>query len=704
MDNVFRGSIVKKMILGICIPTMLIFGVAAFSVLKTVEKPVTTLQQQELTAKSQIASAQISEFFTKQKEVVKQMAANSAIQDIMLRVGPGAKVVEDPGFKSIERTLDNIHAMDPDVISAAWIADEDTSQLYMSNDYIADDGSWQIHQRPWYIEMEAANGLIMSEPYIDVATNTLVSTIAMPIYAPNSKKIIGATGLDFSLGSLDTQMGNYKIGENGFFVLTTKNGGIICHPDDAMIGKNITEVNISDNIRTLLQSGEEGFLKYQSDGKDSYGFVSRIGDTGWSVTSGLPEEEYFKTLNAIKTNVGIVAGIGLILLGACIFIISIGIAKPLKRLTVITDALANGELDVDVNVKSNDEIGHLASSMVLLVGRLKDYIAYINEISDLLKKMGQGNLTLDFKQSYDGEFAIVKEALTNTSELLNETLTQINATAEQVSSGSNQVSAGAQSLSQGATEQASSIQELAATIEDISNQIEQTAENALKAKQISMSTNETTAQGQRQMQEMITAMEEISRTSTEIGKIIKNIDDIAFQTNILALNAAVEAARAGTAGKGFAVVADEVRNLAGKSAESAKNTATLIESAIRAIENGSKIVSETATSLEAVVSGSQKTAEVIQYIADASDEQAKSISQVSLGVEQVSAVVQTNSAAAEESAATSEELSAQAQVLKELISKFQLKETDKNYFGYDSYEDNYNATEDTSHHYDSGKY
>ncbi|NCC88476.1 MAG: hypothetical protein EOM05_11555 [Clostridia bacterium] len=263
----------------------------------------------------------------------------------------------------------------------------------------------------------------------------------------------------------------------------------------------------------------------------------------------------------------------------------------------------------------------------------------------------------------------------NTSEMLNSTLYEFNVASDQVASGSNQVASGAQALSQGATEQASSIEELSATVNEITTQIKETAENAEKAKQISIDASVATNQSQQQMEKMIAAMNEISNTSNEIGKIIKNIDDIAFQTNILALNAAVEAARAGLAGKGFAVVAEEVRNLAGKSAESAKITATLIESSLNAINNGSKIVSDTAKSLEDVVIGSKNSSEVIQSIADASIEQSQSIAQVNIGIGQISDVVQTNSATAEESAAASEELSGQAQMLKELISKFKLKNT-----------------------------
>jgi len=396
-------------------------------------------------------------------------------------------------------------------------------------------------------------------------------------------------------------------------------------------------------------------------------------------SSGIP----MKNVNAIKDENEKNLTVTLVLSSSIVFAISIGIiyvlasgiTKPLIKITDITDHLAKGDLDTEVDIKSKDEIGKLAVSMGTLVDRLKSYIAYINEISELLKQIGEGDLDLTFKQTYDGDFAIIKDALMNTSDMLNRTLSEFNVSADQVSSGSNQVAAGAQALSQGATEQASSIEELSATISEITSQIKDTAENAEKAKKISIDANVATNHSQQQMEKMIAAMNEISIASNEIGKIIKNIDDIAFQTNILALNAAVEAARAGVAGKGFAVVAEEVRNLAGKSAESAKSTATLIESSLDAINKGSKIVSDTAKSLEEVVEGSKKSAEVIQSIADASIDQSQSIAQVNIGIAQISDVVQTNSATAEESAAASEELSGQAQMLKELINKFKLKNT-----------------------------
>jgi len=291
-----------------------------------------------------------------------------------------------------------------------------------------------------------------------------------------------------------------------------------------------------------------------------------------------------------------------------------------------------------------------------------------------LDSLAEGDCTVETHEDYKGDFVTIKTALNTIVSNLNRMFSDINQSADQVASGADQVSSGAQALSQGATEQASSIEELSASITEIAGQVNQNATNSAAANKTSIEASAEVTHGNEQMQQMIGAMVEISDSSKQIGKIIKTIEDIAFQTNILALNAAVEAARAGTAGKGFAVVADEVRNLASKSAEAAKNTTVLIESSIKAVENGTKIADETGKSLSVIIEGVQKTSDLIAEISKSSNEQATAINQVTQGVDQISAVVQTNSATSEESAATSEELSGQAQVLKDTLAFFKLKE------------------------------
>lgn len=350
------------------------------------------------------------------------------------------------------------------------------------------------------------------------------------------------------------------------------------------------------------------------------------------------------------------------------------ITKPVAEIDEVARKIADGNLNESIHYSSKDELGKLSANFNKTVIRLRDYVNYIDEISNVLKQIASGNLVFQLTYDYAGEFAKIKDALNQISASLNHTLGQINQSADQVAAGSDQVSSGAQALSQGATEQASSVEELAATINEISNHVQQNAEHAKQANYQAKETAEELEQGKRQMSNMTAAMEKINQSSSEISKIIKTIEDIAFQTNILALNAAVEAARAGVAGKGFAVVADEVRNLASKSAEASKNTASLIEATLHAVQDGTTIAKETASSLDRIVLSSEKSAELVQEISKASQEQASSIVQVTQGIDQISSVVQTNSATAEESAAASEELSGQAQILKDLISQFKLME------------------------------
>jgi len=349
------------------------------------------------------------------------------------------------------------------------------------------------------------------------------------------------------------------------------------------------------------------------------------------------------------------------------------ILTPVIEIKTAAKALADGDFSAQITYSSRDELGELSESMQSLMHTV---VSIIKDMDRVLHELAKGNFTVSADQNniYCGDFASLKTSLEDITQQLSFTLSQINQASEQVAVGANQVSNGAQALSQGTTEQASSIQELSATIAEVTDQITQTADHARTANQNVELTGANLSSSNEQMKSMVAAMNEISLKSTEISKIIKVIEDIAFQTNILALNAAVEAARAGDAGKGFAVVADEVRNLASKSAEAAKSTTTLIEDTLAAVKNGSSMAAATAASLEKSADAMQAVVAKIEEIAAASDQQAQSVSQINIGVEQISSVVQTNSATAEESAAASEELSGQAQMLESLVGRFRLRE------------------------------
>lgn len=358
-------------------------------------------------------------------------------------------------------------------------------------------------------------------------------------------------------------------------------------------------------------------------------------------------------------------------------LVALSISRPIKACAERLVLLSEGDIHTMVpDATSKDETGIMLNALKMTTEFMN---TIIGDIGHGLGEMANGNLTVAPAVEFKGDFISLKDSMEMILTSLNNTLGQINLASDQVSGGSDQVSSGAQALSQGATEQASSIEELAATITEISAQIKQNSDNAQAANGLSNEAGAGATESNKQMQEMIIAMGDISSKSNEIGKIIKTIDDIAFQTNILALNAAVEAARAGAAGKGFAVVADEVRNLAQKSAEAAKNTTALIEDTVAAVENGTKIADETAKSLQKVVEKIVMVGDKIDQIAKASEAQATASIQVTTGVDQISGVVQINSATAEESAAASEELSGQAQLLKDLVGEFRLR--DDNNFG-----------------------
>ena len=395
------------------------------------------------------------------------------------------------------------------------------------------------------------------------------------------------------------------------------------------------------------------------------------------IFAGLSMAEAASQIN-LTVVLSFLAGVALIILG----IVAVGayikraVSRPLFRLTILAQTLEQGDLGLNqhetmtVDIHSDDEIGLLAQSFDGTISRLRNYIG---EISSVLESVADGDLTPQITQEYIGDFASIRTSVNDIIQKLNSTIGQIVASSEHVANGADQMSTASQALNQGAMEQSGAVEGLEETMREVSERIQQTAENAQHAREQVGEMGLQLAESNQKMQEMITAMGEINDSSDAIGKIIKTIEDIAFQTNILALNAAVEAVRAGEAGKGFSVVADEVRNLASKSAEASRSTTSLIERSAAAVSQGTQIANITAEQLSGVVDRANGIVGTINGIAADTQIQADAAGQIQTQVNQISSVVQTNSAAAEESAATSEELSNQAGVLKQLVRTFRLR-------------------------------
>ncbi len=369
----------------------------------------------------------------------------------------------------------------------------------------------------------------------------------------------------------------------------------------------------------------------------------------------------------------IVVVISIIVSIALAMYISKQISNPLQVMSKVAQMLSEGDVDIHRILTKKDELLKLRKDEIGDLTRAFDALIENTVVQvEATRAIADGDLSKDI--SIRSERDVLGIALQELTEKFNNLATSIVTAANEVASGSSMVSNSSMTLSQGTTEQASAIQQLTASIEEIASQTTNSASNAGKVDEISRHAKENAAGGNDRMRDMLTAMEDINESSSKINKIIKVIDDIAFQTNILALNAAVEAARAGQHGKGFAVVAEEVRTLAGRSANAAKETTDLIENSIQKVENGTKIANETADALNSIVTEVDQVADLIATIRKASEEQAVSLEQINIGVSQVSEVIQTNAATAEESAAASEELSAQAEHLKQTVSVFKIKE------------------------------
>jgi methyl-accepting chemotaxis protein len=363
--------------------------------------------------------------------------------------------------------------------------------------------------------------------------------------------------------------------------------------------------------------------------------------------------------------------------------------KETAKLLVNIENLAQGKLQCNSKIEPTDEdtnsIGEMFSN---IYGSFEESLnamsSYVKDTANVLTEISKGNLDLSITGDYKGDFVEIKSSVNSIIDSLNEVLSDMNNASGQVAAGARQVSDSAQALSQGSTEQASALEELTASMEEISTETKHNATNATQANELALAAKEEATKGNDQMKGMLKAMDDINEGSGNIFKIIKVIDEIAFQTNILALNAAVEAARAGQHGKGFAVVAEEVRNLAARSANAAKETTALIEGSIKKVEGGTKIANDTAVALSQIVEEVTKVTNLVGEIAIASNEQSLGINQVNQGILQVSDVVQTNSATSEESAAASEELSSQAELLREEVSRFKLKKsTGSSHGGFD---------------------
>lgn len=516
---------------------------------------------------------------------------------------------------------------------------------------------------PAYSEVTGKVSYVVSAPLWEggIPGTTPVGVIA---YVPNGE-------------FLNDIMRSIKVGEGGTAFMLDKNGITIADLDSSLVGVE-DSIALGDTNPKLKKysaickkmiTGANGTGTYSYNGKTKVVAYSPVPDTdGWSIGVAAVRNEF---LNMFFISLVLTV---LLVVAFTVYGIKVGVkmgravAAPLSRAVDRLKLLAEGDIHSEVpEPTENDETKILLDC---LSETMQDLNKIITDISSDLAELADGNFMINVDETYKGDFARISDSFRDIVGSLSAALGEIDTNAESVRKGATDLAGASQLLAEGATDQASAIEELTATMTDISEKIHTNAENAAKAKKVVTGMNDQVSESNAQMKQSTEAMERIREASDKIAEIISSIEEIASQTNLLALNASIEAARAGEAGKGFAVVATQVGTLSEQSSEAAKNTKQLIQNAIQAVEDGTRLANSTAESLLLVVENAKTVGDAIDEIALASEEQADATAQITEGVNQIAQVVESNSATSEESAAASQELSSQADLLKELVDRF----------------------------------
>lgn len=629
---------------------------------------LTNANNTELKQDSEAVALEVEKYFAPFERMVEQQTLNNDFAEILSTTGKGQDITTNALYDTVVAELKEIQELDGVNILVTWLADIDANVIIASDGIVSDTGI--VTTREWYGCVQTGKTMLTT-PYVDIATGQTVISVVTPVYGSQGN-VIGVSGMDIAMDVIMNMMKTYTIGEEGFVMLLSADGTFIYHPNEDWIDSSVTELGFTDNVHTAIVSEKAQQLRYTINGESKYGYITPIGDTGFVAFSCIPTGQYFSSLVTAVTMLLVV------LVGGLVFIIvALGrtagkIVSPLIELNETALQLAEGNLNVTINAQTDDEVGDLGRSIDKTVTRLKEYIDYIDEISEVLANMADGKLAIRLKYDYVGEFAKVKEALNNISASMTEVMTNITLSANQVSVGSDDLARAAQGMAGSCETQAAAVEELLATATAVAEQVEENKEDSEKSAAYTKEVADMMEASKRQMTLMREAMDKIQESSNKVVGVIKTIEDIAEQTNLLSLNASIEAARAGEAGRGFAVVAGEIGGLANQSAEAVNTTRDLIEVSLSEIEKGNALVNEVFEALDKAVERVGIANEMIQKTAESAEMQMHSVNQIRDGVDEMSQNIQDNSAMAEETSATSEELAAQAATLNGLVQKFEL--------------------------------
>lgn len=543
-----------------------------------------------------------------------------------------------------------------------------TDKEMISGDGWIPDSGYDPTQNDYYKNVQNAD-LYISEPYVDAATGDFVITISLPLHI--NGQFAGIVARDVKMAEIQNMMETYTSTDGTYLYLLDASGNVLSHINDAFQMTAEKAVSVHDIGMDSLQSAVDGYtLAKDYDNAQKYYYAQTEPTSGWVIGIVYP---HGKIIGQVAWQMLWTFLIFAVAVAVGLSILVTVMKKKFAPVSQIMQAAAQfkkGDFSLQLNVHSQDELGELADTFEDTSTYLR---TIIQEISAILTEMANGNLTMQPTQKYRGEFVAIEQAMKEITTQMSTMLRSIEEAGDQVSAGAAQVADSAQHLSESSVQQAGQVESIVDDVQSVKRAVEESTERTVQAENVTEEVAQKLEESNNRMTEMMQEMANMNEASAQIGKIIKTIEDIAFQTNILALNAAIEAARAGQAGKGFAVVADEVRELANKSAEAAKNTTELIETSVRTVDRGSEVAHQTAESLQEAVGYARQVVEQTRAIVQLSQSQSNDIDRIAQTISEFSGMVQTNSATAEENAATSEEMAGQAQIMKNLLHRFTIE-------------------------------
>ncbi|MGN0665073.1 MAG: methyl-accepting chemotaxis protein [Huintestinicola sp.] len=643
----------KKMIMSVCITTALITIITSSITFISAKNSVEEESRSKIINALKAASNDIDSWIYSQEENIRSCGSTIA-----------AINADKP---TTQRILQITRENSGGAVYEAYMAYPENVTIFTTDVDLPPE--FDVTKRQWYLDAVDAGGKsICTSPYIDFLTGKMIVTVASAIYKDG--ELYGVAGADLYVDELINKCGSVNISENAYPMLLDSEQHILVHrnedytPKSGDDGTVFTSVSDVEAYATNEQPIDSVSIMYDYDGVKRAIATVILPTLNWSLGYAIDYSTYLAPSNSLALNQNLSNAIGLLAMIGITAIVIKRLLNPIRELHTAAKSMAEGNLNYVPNYFGNDVLGELCSKLADTNKALKNYV---DDISINLSNMANGNFNVNFNAEYVGDFTSIKRSIEDISSSIGSIISGINTASAQVTRGADSISETASSLAMGAGEQSQSVEAMSEITDRFMKLINDTSSNAGKARVFADQTGECVSNSNVSMKELLVSMQEITEMSVQIEKIVKTIDDIAFQTNILALNAAVEAARAGEAGKGFAVVADEVRNLASKSAEAAKNTTILIQNTALAIEKGSRVANETAESLEAVTDKSEGVNRLVTEISEACDIQSREISQIKEKMETIANVAQKNTATAEESAASSEELSSQARMLEQLL-------------------------------------